>query len=447
MDLIVVMILSFSALILSIYKGLFIGYPLILCFFMFAILALRRDFTIKDILNMSYIGGKKVFVVLRIFALIGIITAVWISAGTVPGIVYYGIRLMNPNFFVVYAFLISSVVSFLLGTAFGTVSTVGVALMVIARAGDININLAAGALIAGAYFGDRTSPMSSSANLVAYLTATDLYTNIRNMFKTAVLPFTLSIILYTIISIYNPLNLMESSIDHEIIKIFTINWIVLIPAIIILFFAAFKIDVKISMVFSILSAFIISISLQNYSFTDVFNYTLWGFHLDINSPLQEILKGGGIFSMGRAAVIVFISSALSGILEGTEMLKALENVLLKMKSRSKLFISTTTTAIITSMLGCNQTISIVLTTHIMKKAYKEKGIAKEQLALDIENTSVVIAPLIPWNIASLLPTTTLMVGVAGFIPYAFYLYLIPIINVLYLKSLENRKKTITEIIA
>ena len=138
---------------------------------------------------MSFNGGKRAFVVLEIFLLIGIITGTWIASGTVPAIIYYGIKYMNPNFFILYTFLISCIVSFLLGTSLGTVSTVGVALILMAKGGNINIDIAAGAIIAGAYFGDRCSPMSSSAILVANLTRTNLYTNISNMFKTAVIPF------------------------------------------------------------------------------------------------------------------------------------------------------------------------------------------------------------------------------------------------------------------
>ena len=261
MDIIVSMLVTFLVLIFSVYKGIFVGIPLLIGFFIFTFISWRRGFSLKNIFIMSYTGGKKAFVVLEIFILIGAITAIWMAAGTVPGIVYYGIKLMNPNFFILYAFLICSLTSFLLGTSLGTVSTVGLALIVMAKGGNVNLNIATGAIIAGAYLGDRCSPMSSSASLVASLTETNLFTNIRNMFTTAAIPFIASIILYTLFSLKQPLSFVGSSIDSELTNIFNINWLVLLPAIIIIVCSIFKVNVKISMLFSILIASVISISL------------------------------------------------------------------------------------------------------------------------------------------------------------------------------------------
>ncbi|HAE42412.1 MAG TPA: sodium:proton antiporter, partial [Clostridiales bacterium] len=202
MDILIGMSITFFILIYSIFNGIFLGIPLLLGLFIFIFISWKRGFSIKDIMIMSYIGGKKAFVVLKILVLIGALTAIWMSAGTVPGIVYYGIQFMNPDLFILYAFLISSVVSLLLGTSLGTASTVGLALIVLAKGGNVDTNITAGAIIAGAYFGDRCSPMSSSAHLVANITGTHLYTNIRNMFKSSILPFALSVILYALISIH-----------------------------------------------------------------------------------------------------------------------------------------------------------------------------------------------------------------------------------------------------
>lgn len=432
MDIFLVFTISFLLLVFSILKGIFIGYPLMICFVLFVLLALRKGFLIKDILKMSYNGGKKVFLVLRIFLLIGAITAAWMASGTVAGIVYYGIELMHPQYFLLYAFMICVVISFLLGTAFGTVSTVGVALMVMARGGGININMAAGAIIAGAYFGDRSSPMSSSANLVATLTETQLYRNIKNMFKTAIIPFVIAGILYTLLSISHPLNLVESTIGTEIKNTFLVDWRVLLPAGMILIFAILRLDVKLSMLLSIITALGLAVFLQGYSLMEILDFTLFGFHLDAANPLKDIIKGGGIFSMVNAAITVFVSSSLSGLLDGTGMLKNFEAIFAKAKTYFNLFLYTCITATLTAAFGCNQTMSIILTSQLLRKSYRDHGLDKHQQAVDIENTSVVIAPLIPWNIAGLVPTTTLMVSSAGFLPYAFYLYLIPITHLLYL---------------
>ena len=144
--------------------------------------------------------------------------------------------------------------------------------------------------------------------------------------------------------------------------------------------------------------------------------------------------------MWKPALVVFVSCALAGIFNGTNMLKKIEGVLMSAKTRYTLFIYTAITSIITAAFGCNQSISIVLTHHLMNKSYDDKNVDNYKLSLDLENTAVVLAALIPWNIAAFVPTMTMEVSSIGFVPYAFYLYLVPITNMLHLKILEIKHK-------
>ncbi|MFZ5969232.1 MAG: Na+/H+ antiporter NhaC family protein [Bacillota bacterium] len=438
MDLLLTLIASFAVLLLGVAKGIFIGYPLLLCYSFFVLLACKRGYPLAQVMKMSFYGGKKALLVLRIFVLIGAITASWMASGTVPAIVYYGIQLMHPQYFILYAFLISSFVSFLLGTCFGTISTVGIALMVIAKGGDININIAAGAIIAGSYFGDRCSPMSSSAHLVAHLTETDIYKNIKNMFLTAAVPFITAIVLYGVISFNQPLDLTQSSLSSEIIKIFHIHWTVLVPAIVILVLALLKVDIKISMLLSIVSAAFLSVYFQGNEIRTTLHTIFFGYSISAETSLQSIIKGGGVLSMLKPAMVVFVSCALAGIFDGTAMLSSVETLLRKKITKHNAFSYTALLSTASGILGCSQTIAIVLTNQLIHKAYKEIDIDNSQQAIDLENTAVVISPLIPWNIAALVPSTTLMVGMTDFIPYAFYLYLIPITQFIYLKMKERK---------
>ena len=431
------LVITFVMLMFSIYKGIFIGYPLLISFFIFVMISLHKGYSIKAISKMAYDGGKKSFVVLKIFILIGAITAVWMSSGTVPSIVYYGINLMNPNYFIFYAFIISSLVSFLLGTSLGTVSTVGLALIVMAKSGEVNTSIAAGAIIAGAYFGDRCSPMSSSANLIANLTETELFINIKNMLKSAVLPFILSLILYFVVSLSSPLNTASGGIDKAIVKSFEISILALLPSIIILVLSIFRVNVKISMFLSIALASVLSIYIQGYKINEVLYFILMGFHLDFANPLYLIIKGGGIISMLRPAIVVFISCSLAGIFEGTKTLQSVEKLLLKANSRSSLFLYTTIVSILTAAFGSNQSIAAVLTASLMDKAYKQNSVDKYQMALDLENTGIGLSALIPWNLAAFVPTSTMDVSPVGFIPYAFYLYLLPITSYVILRYRKN----------
>lgn len=434
MDIIIGMLATFSILLLSIYHGIFVGIPLVIGLFIFIFISWKRGFSLKAICMMSFNGGKKSFVVLKIFILIGAITAIWMAAGTVPAIVYYGIKLMNPNYFILYAFLISSLVSVLLGTSLGTASTVGLALIVMAKGGNVDLNLAAGAIIAGAYFGDRCSPMSSSANLVANLTETDIFTNIRNMISTSAIPFIISIVLYTIFSLEQPLSFVGSSVDSEILHSFHIDWLVLLPAILIIVFSVFKVNVKSSMLFSILIAVLLSVFIQHYSIKNIINYLFFGFYLTPDNPLYSIIKGGGIISMWKASLVVYVSCALAGIFAGTNMLNSVEKILARARTRTELFAYTIVVSILTAAFGCNQSMATVLTNQLVASTYQEKNIDKYTLALDLENTGIVLAALIPWNIAAYVPTTTMDVSPVGFVPYAFYLYLLPLVCLIRLKS-------------
>lgn len=432
MDIIVTFIICFVILIGSVLKGVYIGYPLILSLMLFIYTATRKGFPIKDVLKMAYKGGKKSLVVVKIFLIIGGITGVWMASGTVPSLVFYGMKFLKPQLFILFAFLISSFVSFLIGTSLGTVSTAGLALIVVARGGGVNEVITAGAIISGIYFGDRCSPMSSSASLVATLTETELYTNIKNMFKTAIVPFALAVIFYTFYSYKYPLNTIGSTIADEIVKVFNVGIIVLVPAFLILLLSLCRVNVKASMFISIITAIFISMIVQHNSFVSSLKYVFLGYVMENDSPLRTIMKGGGVISMLKASIAVFISSSFTGIFEGTEMLKSVENLINKAQNRHQLFLATVATSTITAAFGCSQTLSVILTHMLVRDAYEKNSISKYDLAIDLENTAIVISAFIPWNIALLVPLTTLNVSVSSEL-YASYLYFIPLVSYVFYK--------------
>ena len=153
------------------------------------------------------------------------------------------------------------------------------------------------------------------------------------------------------------------------------------------------------MLVSIVAASAIAIIVQQYKLIEVLRFIVLGFQLDSPGPLQNILKGGGLISMWQASLVAFISCALSGIFNGTNMLKSIENILMRAKTRYMLFIYTAITSVVTAAFGCNQSISTVLTHNLMNKSYEDKNVNSYQLAIDLENTGVVLAALIPWNFA------------------------------------------------
>ena len=427
--LILVFLGTFVMIMLSLHYQFFVGYPLFAGLFFFSLLAVKRGVPTIHLAAFLRAGFQKSLLVIKIFVLIGFLTAAWMASGTVPAIVYYSLQLIHPSFFYVIAFLISCLVSFLIGTSLGTASTLGVALMMLARSGQAHIPLAAGALIAGAYFGDRFSPMSSSANLVANITATNLFDNLRSMARSMVVPLVASVVLYLLFSLRYPLQLAGAEIDRYIAASFRIQPLVLLPAFVMLLLSAMKVGVKRSMTLSMITAFLLAVLYQHSTPIETFGYLLKGFALPVDDPLYAIIKGGGLLSMARPAFIVMTSCALAEVIHGAHFLDAIVHLLTRAASRFQLFLYTLVVSLVTGAFGGTQAVSVIMTAHVMDDAYHSvPGVSQGDLAVDIEDTAIVLSALIPWNIASLLPTTLLGVDRLSFIPFAFFLYLLPLWN-------------------
>ena len=313
--------------------------------------------------------------------------------------------------------------------------------MVIARGRQAPVEPVAGAIIAGAFLGDRCSPMSSSAHLVASITQTNLYVNLQNMVRSSLWPFAISIAFYTALSLAYPVQLTATPITATLPELFNLGPVVLAPAGAVLLLAILRVEVKLAMLVSIGMGIAIAHTLQACPLITLCKFALFGYQLEQSSPLEPILLGGGLLPMAKATVVVLISTAFAGIFSGSHTLSYLNGWHSRLRNRQQLAQATTFVSLLTSLFGCTHTIAIVLTGQIMQPYYQrlsapaahhtQKQQAQnntqnnEQLALTIEDTAVVIAPLVPWNIASLIPATLLMVG-AGFIPYALYLLLLPV---------------------
>lgn len=430
MEIYIGLFVSIIIIILGVAMNIFVGFPLISCWFIFAAISIIRGHGIKSILKMSYAGGRKSLVVIKILLLLGAVTGAWMVSGTIPGIVYYSLKLIRPDIFILLTFLICCAASFLLGSATGTVGIIGLPLIIIARSGNVNLNLAAGAIIAGVYFGDRCSPMSSSAALVSNLTGTNLLTNIKNMLYSSFVPLILSLVFYYELSRHNPLSMVNNNLTGEILKSFSIEYLVLIPAFVILALCLGRINIQYAMLSSVLAACFIAVFVQGREPLAVVSNILFGFRLDTDSALQNIIGGGGVTSMLKTCMVVFTACSLGGILEGMRAFDDIKARLVNMKlTGSLLYGLTTVVSTMTAAFGCTQSIAVVMTDGLMKDCYKKEE--NYQFALDIENSCILTSALIPWNIAALLCTATMSVSMYGFVPYAFYLYISPIVYFLH----------------
>ena len=380
----------------------------------------------KDIMMNAWNGGKSSFVVLRIFMLIGLVTASWLISGTIPAIVYYAMKFMNPRYFVVFAFVTTSLVSYMMGTSLGTSSTIGIVLIIMARGGDINLNLVGGAILAGCYFGDRCSPMSSSANLISNLTGTELYPMLKRFRKTTVVPFILSIVVYFLFSINNPLETHGNTILTDISDFFVIDFIILLPALTMLVLSILQINVRKSMVISIIMGSIIAVFIQNVEVVNLLKTLLLGYSLGPANPLSSILKGGGIVSMLKPSFVIFVSCAMAGVLEQIGLFEKSYSLFKNVNTRGKLFASTALASFVSGAFGGNQSIAVVMVSRFMRKVYEKLEVDNYEFATDISNTAILMSALIPWNIANFVIASTLELSPVRIVPYAFYLY-IPIL--------------------
>ncbi|MEA1884414.1 MAG: Na+/H+ antiporter NhaC family protein [Thermotogota bacterium] len=414
----------FIMLIVSTLFDVFILYPILFALFLFSMIVVKRGWPLKKVLKMLFQGAMKTWPVVQIFTLIGILIGLWFSSGTIAWIVYNGLSLIIPELFILFAFLVSTLVSFLLGTSFGTVGTIGIILIIMAQTGNISMAPLVGAIMSGAYVGDRNSPMSSSVHLVATVTKTNIYSNIKNMFKTGFIPLVLASLFYLILSFIYPFTSSDSTLISRIPISFNLSFLCALPIIGLIVLVLLKINVKIAMICASLIALILTVITQKMETLDLLKTMIFGFSLKPADPLVEIFRGGGVAFMFNAMLIVLASSAFAGLFEHTDLIVAFEKKIESLAQKTYPFFTTVITSIITSSLGVTQALAIIMSEQLLKKPYALEGKNNYHLALDIADSAVVISVLIPWNVASLIPAKMLGFD-ARFIPFAFFLYILP----------------------
>lgn len=414
-----VILIFIVGLVLCLGTGQSIIYALIFGVFLFGTYAKLKGFSMKEIARMLLKGPKKVKNILMVFVCIGCLTAVWRICGTIPYIVYYSAGLIQPGIFIFCAFALCSLLSYLTGSSFATAGTVGTICIMLGNASGIPQIPLGGAIMSGIYWGDRCSPMSSSALLVAEVTETNIYDNIKTMFKTGLVPLIISCVLYLLLR-YDSTELAQSNSLEVFKNSFKLHWVCLIPALITLILCSFKIDVKKTMLISVASGILTSLLLQKLSLAYILKALLFGFHPENNPELSALLEGGGIFSMVNVACIVCLSACFSGIFEETGLLSGIDNMLVKLSRVITIEGTYLLTAIVTCMIACNQSLATILTNDL-SRGYQPDN---KKRAAWMENTVIVIAPLIPWNIAGAVPIAILGVPDSSLF-FAWYLYLLP----------------------
>ena len=409
-----------ALLIICIITGKSILYALLAGLIIFSLYGKKQGYSWRQISRMALQGAWKVKNILLTFILIGMLTALWRQAGTIPAIICYTVRLIKPSTFLLMTFLLNCLISVLTGTALGTAATIGVVCATMASALGIPSWMTGGAILSGVYFGDRCSPVSTSALLVAELTETGIYTNIKNMIKSALAPFTITCILYLTVSIQLHGKTEMPDLGHAFGSEFRLSWIALLPAAVILLLSVMQAGVKIAMIASIVTAIPVCIGLQNMAFTELPELLLNGFH-STDVAVAAMLNGGGITSMLKVGAIVCISSSYSGIFQATGILNGFQKMVCLLANRTKPYFAVLVTSILTSVMACNQTLAIMLTGQLCSRTEQDKL----RFANNLEDSAVIIAPLVPWSIACAVPLTA--AGAPGYsVLFAVFLYLLPL---------------------
>ena len=410
-----------AALVVCILSDWSILFALIFGLMIFSFYAHEQGHAPRKIFDMWKAGIGTIKPILITLLLIGIITAYWRAAGVIPVIIFYTSDFFTPAIIFLMSFWLCALISVLTGTAFGTAATMGTICAAIADSLGVPIWLTGGAILSGCYFGDRCSPMSTSALLVATLTRTDIYKNLVGMIRTSIVPMTLASVLYLAAGIFFAGEGSTIVNAKEIFaRSFEINFIVLIPAVLIVVLSLLRLKVQLMIGASILACVVIAIELQGISFIEMIKIAVFGYYPS-DLELAKLLSGGGIISMAKVLAILCISSCYAGIFQATGFMNSLQALMIRLGKKFSPFFSVIVAAIITSMIACNQTLAIMLTHQLCKKVEPRADI----FAINIENSAVVISPLIPWSIASaiiLMPIAAPQSSIFA----ACYLYLIPL---------------------
>ena len=429
----IVAILLFSlSLIFCLLLKYSVIYALIVGYIIFVIYGLIKGHDIKVLMKKSFEGVLTVKNILLVFILIGMITALWRASGTIAFIVYMGSKLISPSILILLTFLLCSILSFLIGTSLGTAATMGVICVSIGKAIGINPYYLGGAVLSGIYFGDRCSPMSTSALLITELTKTNLYTNIKLMLKTSIIPFVTTCLFYLFLGLKSSTSPVGIDATNIFKENYNLNIVVIVPAILIIILSLFKVNVKKTMLVSIVISFIIAMFFQKESVTSLINYCVYGFHHS-NEKLNLMMKGGGILSMLNVGLIVAISSSYSGIFKETKMLVLMKKYLKEFSKKTSNYFVIFLSSIISGAIACNQSLGIILTYELCEELED-----KQNMAIILENTIVLLVGLIPWNIAMAVPLKTIDIGLMSGL-FAFYLYFLPLWNLLLGIIKEKRK--------
>lgn len=408
-----------------------------------AIVGFFNKVTITVMLNEVRENLKSVFIPIMILFLVGALAGTWLISGVIPAMVYYGLQVLSPEIFLPASVIIAAVISIATGSSWTTSATVGIALVGIGTALGINPGMIAGAVISGAYFGDKMSPLSDTTNLAPAMAGTDLFTHIRYMAITTVPTIIITLIVFAIISAnINPTGSADiSNLLTSIDQTFNISpWLFLVPvAVIALILLKTKplIALASGIVLAILFAVIFQTNvlegLADSKLSAIFNSILTETSIATdNENLNDLFSAKGMQGMLWTIYLIICAMIFGGIMDGIGALSRITKALLSIATTIfGLFASTVISCLGLNVIASDQYLAIVIPGKMFKQAYEDKGLAPENLSRTLEDSGTVTSVLIPWNTCGAYQSGVLGVGVGEYFMYAIFNWLSPFTTLLF----------------
>lgn len=374
---------------------------------------------------------------LLILISVGMMVGIWIIGGTVPTLLYYGLKLCSPAVITPLTFVLCAITSLFTGSSFGSIATMGLALFGVGISMDISAPLMAGAVCSGAFFGDKLSPLSDTTNVAADMSGTRLYDHIGSMMYTTVPATVICLILYTVLGIHSAsANADLSSVQTIMTTLesnFNITVFALIPALLVLVTSALKMPAVPAMLGCTAISGVFACVLQKASIPAVLGAAMNGFVSDTGVDMVDtILSRGGMTSMYGTVAIIILSATMGAVLEKSGVIECLvKNVLLKAVRKPRgLILSTMVYCYSLLVISGHQVMPIILGGRTFRPAYDKMGIQSRVLSRTLEDTCTIGAPLVPWGTSCAYMYSVLGIGIA-YIPYAFLSFIVPLFAILY----------------
>lgn len=410
--------------------------PLVISLLLLVIYGLMKKIPYKQLEEGITEGAKAGMAAVFLFFFIGILIASWMLGGTIPTLIYAGFELVTPSFFFAIVFVVTSIVGICVGSSLTTVGTVGLAFIGISGAIDVSLAITAGAIVSGAFFGDKMSPLSDTTNMASSILKVDLFEHIQNMAWTTIPAFIITLALFGIISPeITTTNFGKMQLFQEgLLETGLVHWYNgVIPLVVLLVFSIMKAPALLALAAGSISAIGVSLFNGVTPMKELLGVLFSGFVSDTGvEEIDSLLTRGGLESMLFTIGLVLLALSMGGLLFTLgivpRLLASIENLLKKVRS---VIIASALTAIGINVLIGEQYLSILLTGESFQSQYRKVGLENKNLARVSEDAGTVVNPLVPWSVCGVFIASVLGVPTLSYLPFAFFCLLCPLLTIFF----------------